>query len=208
MINPARCITPNANFVTKTLRTSDSRVILDHLSRTFATARKMSSPTPYLLHVTSHPAHVSPQTWKQWYKSEHLPDFVHSRTAVRAALYEEIDLTGASSPEAKQKQNFLAVYHTDFEKYLETPNYEGVRTTSTLFKEAGAKSDSIWENGDIDARYYERIQTYDPRNLGEGMYLHNIIYTRCRGPAAIHLLTQGSSRPRDDNCGSRTGEHR
>lgn len=138
----------------------------------------MPSPTPYLLHVTSHPTQVSPQTWKQWYKSEHLPDLVHSSTAVRAALYEEIDLTGAPSPETKQ--NFLAVYQTEFEKCLETPNYEGVRTTSTLFKEDGAKSDSIWENGDINARYYERIQTYDPRNLGEGMSLYHITYTRCR----------------------------
>lgn len=166
----------------------------------------MPSPTPYLLHVTSHPTQVSPQTWKQWYKSEHLPDLVHSSTAVRAALYEEIDLTGAPSPETKQ--NFLAVYQTEFEKCLETPNYEGVRTTSTLFKEDGAKSDSIWENGDINARYYERIQTYDPRNLGEGMSLCHITYTRCRCPAAIHLLTQGSSRPRDDNCGSTTGRPR
>jgi hypothetical protein len=136
-------------------------------ARALTTSPKMSDPAPYLLHVTSRPTQVSPQTWKKWYISEHLPDFVASHTAVRATFYEEIELPG--SPPSGSDRKFLAMYQSVLEDPLETENYRGVRTTSGLFERDGAGSDAFGDNGDFDARYYGLVQVYDPRGLGEGM---------------------------------------
>ena len=179
MLRAVRCTTVRNNFFAATISTSNAGVTTGQI-RTLATAHRMSLPAPHLLHVTSCPTQVSAQVWKEWYRSEHLYDFVKSNAAVRAALYEEIDLVGSSSLESQS--SFLAVYQTDFKECLKTPNYQDVRSRSTLFENNGAKSDSIWENGDFNARNYELIQTYDPQSIGEGMQivLNTRSYSECR----------------------------
>ncbi|KAF9735013.1 putative alpha/beta hydrolase [Paraphaeosphaeria minitans] len=125
----------------------------------------MSAPAPYLLHVTSRPTQVSLQTWKKWYASEHLPDLVGSGTSIRATLYEEIDLPGATAGSSERR--FLAMYQTPFETCLEKEQYRGLRTTSGLFEKDGAGSSDIEDNGDFNARNYGLIQVFDPKGLGE-----------------------------------------
>lgn len=125
-------------------------------------------PAPYLLHVNSRPTQVSDEVWKKWYIDEHLAEFVNSGTSVRATLYEEIDLPGGRGIDNPRR--YLALYQTDFEESLLSKNYTSIRSASELFKQAGSNSDSILENGDIDARDYELIQNYDPNNIGEGEY--------------------------------------
>ncbi|KAK4500052.1 hypothetical protein PRZ48_008238 [Zasmidium cellare] len=123
----------------------------------------MSSVPPYLLHVNSRPSKVSDDLWTQWYIEEHLPDLVSSKTSNRATFYKELPplFDGASD----SQRNFLALYQTDFQECLKTENYANLRKTSELFTKEGS-SNKIGENGDFDARNYELIQAYDPKNSG------------------------------------------
>ncbi|KAJ4357459.1 uncharacterized protein N0V89_002034 [Didymosphaeria variabile] len=123
----------------------------------------MSSTAPYLLHLTSRPNQVSPQTWKEWYDS--LPDLVTSHASVRATFYEEIDLPG-TLPSASYR-SFLAVYQSDVEQPLETKNSTHLQTTSVFFENNAAKSNASGENADLDARNYALVQVYNPQGVGE-----------------------------------------
>ena len=124
--------------------------------------------SPYLLSVNSKPTAVSNDLWIEWYKVEHLPDLVNSRTSVRAAFYQEIP--HAFNPDPQDPRPYLALYQTDFEEPLKTDNYlENVRHGSEMFKKEGATSEKNRDNGDFDARNYSLIQNYDPNGVGESM---------------------------------------
>jgi len=129
-------------------------------------------PLPYLLHVNSRPTVVSSEVWRQWYVTEHLPDLVNSKTATRAAFYEEIAMP--AGPESDHPRKFLAIYQTDIEEALLSEQCRtGVHRTSELFKQGGAKSDRNEDNGDFDVRNYRLIQNYDPNGLGDrGLTVH------------------------------------
>lgn len=108
------------------------------------------APSPYLLHVNSRPTEVSKSLWSEWYTTEHLPDLVNAKSSDRATFYEEIGHPLGPNPD--HPRAFLALYQSQFEELLKSNEYQGIRTTSELFKKESSKSDKIQDHGDFDAR--------------------------------------------------------
>ncbi|KAK3723300.1 hypothetical protein LTR37_002023 [Vermiconidia calcicola] len=123
------------------------------------------APAPFLLHVNSAPTAVSDRLWKEWYVNEHLPDLFEAKSCNRATFYEEIGHPLGPNPDHPRK--YLALYQTEFEKLLDSEEYQGIRKNSELFAKEGSKSDKNQDNGDFDARYYKLWQEYDPKGTGE-----------------------------------------
>ena len=128
------------------------------------------SPSPYLLHVNSSPTAVSNALWKEWYTTEHVPDLVNSKSAIRGAFYEEIGFV--MNPKPNNPRKFLALYQTDFEELLKSEEFKTLRTTSELFSKESARSNGIADNGNFDTKYYNLLQNYDPNNIGEREQTH------------------------------------
>lgn len=110
------------------------------------------APSPFFLHVNSRPTQVSDELWEEWYKTEHLPDLVNGKSAVRATFYKETP--NPLNPNPDHPRKYLALYQTEFEELLKSKEYiDGVRHDSQLFKKGGANSDVNQDNGDFDARF-------------------------------------------------------
>ncbi|KIW78613.1 hypothetical protein Z517_08451 [Fonsecaea pedrosoi CBS 271.37] len=125
-------------------------------------------PSPYLSFIESRPLPESgtdAATWEKFYTTEHLPDFVNSGLATRAAFYREtFDYASAPPPEKRPPRNYLALYETDLEELLKSKILAegGVRAGSHLFPN---KFDTF-DNGEFHARNYRLVQDFDPKGWG------------------------------------------
>lgn len=118
---------------------------------------------PYLLHVTSRPKVVSEDLYQKWYAEEHIPDIIKSNVASRGMLFKESP--SPADPTPKNPQKFLALYQTEYRECMKTANFLGTKKTSEMFPlEGGGKS--IQDNADFTPRYYELVEVFDPKEIG------------------------------------------
>lgn len=125
-------------------------------------------PEKYLFRVTSEPkAGVCDEaTWEKWYTEEHIPDLLNHNTATRAAIYREVFDTPSlytRNEKPNHPTKYMAIYQTEHEEFLKSEGFPKTKSTSDIFPNEKA----IPENGDLEARNYELIEVFDPKNLGE-----------------------------------------
>jgi hypothetical protein len=135
------------------------------------------APSPHLLWVNSRPTNQTTEAqWSKWYTEEHIPDLVSHHASTRACLYNETYSFPGAPTDVKNENKFLALYQSDFAEPLKSKEYIGIRTTSELLP-----TKVIHEAGEFNARNYELIQDYDPKNIGEGskFYYSLFVYLEC-----------------------------
>lgn len=93
-----------------------------------------------------------------------MPELVSSELFNTAAFYEEFEVPGAGA--TADQRRYLAIYQTDYRDVMKAESFGKLRLTSDLFKQNGADSDVMMDNGDFEGRYYDLVQVYDPKSVG------------------------------------------
>ena len=127
-------------------------------------------PSKYLFTVNSKPTGCDEATWEKWYAEEHIPHVVGHGASTRAAIYREthdVPSLYAANAENPYSRKYMAIYQTDADQLLKSEQYKTLPTTSDLFN---GSSNVIMENGEFDARNYELLDLFDPKNIGDSTY--------------------------------------
>lgn len=88
--------------------------------------------------------------------------------STRATFYEENALPFNETGQPSHALPFLALYQTDLEEAMASPNCASHRSTSELFKKGGGP-EAITENGVFEVRNYGLVEDFDPNGRGEGL---------------------------------------
>lgn len=136
-------------------------------------------PPPYLLWVQSNPTKVSKEAWIKFYVQEHAPDLVKNKVSINSAFYQEIPLF--PGVELDHDPVFLASYQTNLQEPLKSEGVTKIPQGHDILSNAGG-SWSTLENAEWDVRNYELIQEYDPKGVGNGVYLLDVSFLPIASP--------------------------
>ncbi|KAM0276540.1 hypothetical protein ACHAQH_006641 [Verticillium albo-atrum] len=112
-----------------------------------------------ILYVNSkiaRPDLMNEEQYMNWYDNDHIAEIIETSAMKTAFRYKDVD------PDAETP--FLAMYPMDDIGFTQTDEFKNIRVHSELLPGGGP----IYDLADLDVRYYNLVQVYDPTNKGPG----------------------------------------
>lgn len=107
------------------------------------------------------PDQVSPELYKKWYESVHIPDIINARPGgvIASSRYQCMD--------SERPAPYLAVYSVPDLGFLQSPEFRAVPMTHEMLPEGGP----IHRFASFDARFYQRVEIAEREGAPPGMFL-------------------------------------
>ncbi|KAM0328744.1 hypothetical protein ACHAQA_005157 [Verticillium albo-atrum] len=113
-----------------------------------------------ILYVNSkidRPDLIDEEKYMDWYDNDHIAEILETSAMKTAFRYKDVDFANADKP-------YLAMYPMDDIAFTQTDEFKNIRVHSDMLPGGGP----IYDLAEIDVRYYNLIQVYDPTNKGPG----------------------------------------
>ena len=115
---------------------------------------------PGILYVNSKIARsdlLNEESYMKWYGEDHIPEIIETSAVNSALRWKDVD-TKADKP-------FLVMYPMQDIAFTQGEEFKKIRVHSDLLPNGGP----IYDLADIDVRYYQLVQSYDPKGTKKGV---------------------------------------